>query len=93
MWEKLPYDIVFMDCQMPEVDGYAATGLIRELEGDGRHTPIVAMTANVMAGDRETCLESGMDDFIGKPISLDVLAEVLERWGTLAPSEVVSQPS
>ena len=93
MWEELPYDIVFMDCQMPEVDGYAATGLIRELEGDGRHTPIVAMTANVMAGDRETCLESGMDDFIGKPISLDVLAEVLERWGTLAPSEVVSQPS
>ena len=89
MWGELPYDLVFMDCQMPELDGYAATGLIRKREGDDGHTPIVAMTANVMAGDREACIASGMDDFIGKPISSEALAEMLQRWGL---SEVVRQP-
>ena len=79
MWTELPYDIIFMDCQMPELDGYAATRTIRQREGSQR-TPIVAMTANVMAGDKERCLASGMDDYIAKPISLHALTEALARW-------------
>ena len=78
MWANLPYGVIFMDCQMPDMDGYAATRLIREREGSD-HTPIVAMTANVMAGDKERCLASGMDDYVGKPISLKTLAAAVAR--------------
>ncbi len=80
MWAKLPYDVVFMDCQMPELDGYAATGMIREQEGSAGRTPIVAMTANVMEGDKELCLTAGMDDYISKPVSVKALTQALERW-------------
>lgn len=80
MWEVFPYDVVFMDCQMPELDGFGATGEIREREGADRHTPIVAMTANVMAGDREACIAAGMDDFVGKPIMVEDLSAALTRW-------------
>jgi two-component system, sensor histidine kinase and response regulator len=62
------YDLVFMDCQMPIMDGYKATKAIRESEGNTRHTPIVALTANAFAKDRETCLQAGMDEYISKPI-------------------------
>jgi CheY-like chemotaxis protein len=79
MWSKLPYDVVFMDCQMPELDGYAATAQIRERENGDAHTPIVAMTANAMEGDRDRCLDAGMDDYIAKPIRVEVCREVLER--------------
>ena len=75
------YDLVFMDCQMPEMDGFEATGAIREAEeGTGRHLPIVAMTANAMEGDRDRCLAAGMDDYVSKPVQIEVLREMLDRW-------------
>jgi CheY-like chemotaxis protein len=80
MFELLPYDLVFMDCQMPEMDGYEAAQEIRRREGPGRHVAIIAMTADVMAGCREQCLEAGMDDFITKPVAMEALFESLQRW-------------
>jgi PAS domain S-box-containing protein len=77
---KLPYDVILMDCQMPELDGYSATQEIRSLEGPGSHTPIIAMTANAMAGDRERCLAAGMDDYVAKPIRTEELYAALGRW-------------
>ncbi|MGI9090388.1 MAG: response regulator, partial [Gemmatimonadaceae bacterium] len=78
---NMPYDLVLMDCQMPEMDGYTATQRIREREtAGGRRTPIVAMTANAMREDRARCLESGMDGFIPKPIAIEELETALECW-------------
>lgn len=77
------FDLVLMDCQMPEMDGFDATREIRRLEIktlDQQPLPIVAMTANVMSGDRERCLDVGMDDYIGKPVQRDQLAIVLKKW-------------
>ena len=76
------YEMVFMDCQMPVMDGYEATRRLRQWERDsGRLVVIVAMTAHALAGDRERCLQAGMDDYIGKPIRVPDLEEVLQRWG------------
>jgi CheY-like chemotaxis protein len=80
MFELLPYDLVFMDCQMPEMDGYEAAREIRRREGPGRHVAIIAMTADAMAGCREQCLEAGMDDFIAKPVAMEALFEALRKW-------------
>ena len=78
--ERTPYPLIFMDCQMPEVDGFEATALIRKMEGKSAHTPIVAMTANAMQGDRERCLAAGMDDYVAKPVRQKELQAVLETW-------------
>jgi two-component system sensor histidine kinase/response regulator len=74
------YDAVLMDCQMQEMDGYAATAELRLCEHDERHTPVIAMTAHAMAGDREYCLAAGMDDYVSKPISRHAVIEALQRW-------------
>ena len=91
---RIPYALVFMDCQMPEMDGLEATTVIRTQEaslrregGEPPHTPIIAMTANAMAEDRERCLAAGMDDFLSKPVTAKSLKEALNRW---LPQETAS---
>jgi signal transduction histidine kinase/ActR/RegA family two-component response regulator len=74
------YDLILMDCQMPEMDGYQAAAEIRGRTGPNRRTPIVALTASAMQGDRERCLAVGMDDYIAKPPPLEVLASTIDRW-------------
>jgi len=71
---------VFMDCQMPEMDGFEATRRIREFENGGRHTKIIALTADAMVGDREKCISAGMDDYLNKPLKTTQIAEMLKKW-------------
>ena len=74
------YDLVLMDVQMPRMDGYEATRALRAREGDGERTLVIAMTANVVAGERERCLAAGMDDFLTKPVDLEHLTRTLAHW-------------
>src|SRR5258707_10246208 len=79
-FEAGPFDLIFMDIQMPEMNGYEATARIKEASVTAPvHVPIVAMTAHAMSGDRERCLAAGMDDYISKPISMERLAQVIAR--------------
>jgi CheY-like chemotaxis protein len=80
--ERLQYDVILMDCQMPELDGYETTRRIREIEAANPRVPrhyIVALTANALSGDRERCLQAGMDDYLSKPIRTGDLAQALQR--------------
>jgi CheY-like chemotaxis protein len=77
---RAPYDLIFMDCHMPEMDGWEATEEIRRHEGESRHTPIIALTASAAGSERGRCLEAGMDDFIDKPMSESGLMRVLNRY-------------
>ena len=93
-WKAHPYNIIFMDCKMPEQDGYETTRQIRAYESKTdhhAHTPIIAMTANAMAGDREICFAAGMDEYISKPLSPEHLKEILKKWFVF-PEEAATIP-
>ncbi|NEP08067.1 MAG: response regulator, partial [Okeania sp. SIO4D6] len=83
--EKVPYDLVLMDVQMPEMDGLEATKHIYDKYGNelDNRPVIVAMTAGAMEGDREICLQTGMDDYMSKPVKIEELQEILENWGEI----------
>jgi CheY-like chemotaxis protein len=78
--KRTAYNLILMDVQMPEMNGFEATQAIREREGETKHTPIIAMTAHAMKGDRERCLQAGMDDYISKPIEPRELFNIVEKW-------------
>lgn len=78
--KRRKFDIILMDCEMPQLDGFSAAREIRLLEQPGTHTPIIALTAHAMRGDREKCLSAGMDDYIPKPIEANKVQEILEKW-------------
>jgi CheY-like chemotaxis protein len=80
MLARTNYDIVLMDCRMPVMDGFAATAELRLREGEGRHTPVIALTADTTNAAREACFAAGMDDYLGKPFSRATLRAAIARW-------------
>jgi CheY-like chemotaxis protein/HPt (histidine-containing phosphotransfer) domain-containing protein len=86
------YALVLMDCQMPVMDGYEATRQLRRREGSGQHTPVIAMTAHSLSGDRERCLAAGMDDYLSKPLDADEFDAALQRWLQAAQTGIASHP-
>jgi len=92
MVQQNSYDIILMDCQMPVMDGFEATAVIRK-KYENSVLPIVAVTANASADDRERCLNSGMDDFLSKPYALDQLRQIIKRWLPSQKSDTINNPS
>ena len=91
--QRTSYALIFMDCQMPEMDGYQCTSEVRKREIiSGKHVPIIAMTAHAMEGDRDKCIASGMDDYISKPVMPNVLKKALTKWLPESYAPEVSQP-
>ncbi len=92
---RLPYDLVLMDVQMPEMDGIEATSAIRGLPGSCSNIPIIAVTANAMKGDKESYIAAGMNDYLSKPVDQDKLKELVRKWGAKneAPSKSTPEVS
>ncbi|HTR98096.1 MAG TPA: ATP-binding protein, partial [Bacteroidota bacterium] len=90
---RLPYDLVLMDCQMPVMDGFEATACIRKLNGRGGTTLVVAMTANALQGDRERCIQAGMDDYLPKPVTQEALEQLLAKWDLVLAKAGANPPA
>ncbi len=89
---KKPYDLIILDCQMPDMDGYEVSSIIRANENKSeKHVPIIAMTANAMVGDREKCIEAGMDDYVTKPINTDRMMEMMVKWLGAIPNHEIQE--
>ena len=92
-WQETPYALVLTDLHMPTLDGYGLTRRIRDAEAGRRHTPIIALTANALHGERERCLQAGMDAYLAKPVILNDLRVLLDRWLRREPDAIGSDPA